>query len=265
MMTSPLEILIACQGDGWGYIPALARKHHAGIEVGDFGDANLIEGAWKERLQEILPLLNQVPGERTLHGPRSEINPGLRDRGLVEFARRRYQQALEIAVELGANSIVYHTGFNPLIRAPGYERRWIRRSATFWRDLGEEAGQLGLQIVLENVWEPHPEILRDLIDAVDSPNVRACFDVGHANVYSKQRPEKWLSSLGSRVSYVHLHNNDGRLDNHRPLEEGTVDFAQFLPLMTIDPQPPRLVLEVSSGRRKLEDSLFYMRRLLGLV
>lgn len=263
-MVRSLSLLVACQREQWDLVPALARRYGLGVEVGDFADPDLLEGEWRARLAEITPLLEQVPGERALHGPRSDLNPGLRDRGLVSFIRERYRRAFELAPLIGARTVVFHSGFNPLIRAPGFERRWVERSADFWRGLAEEAGPLGLQIVLENLWEPTPEVLRDLVDAVASPHLRACFDVGHANVYSQRPAWEWASRLGERIATVHLHNNDGRQDSHWPLERGTVDFDRFLPLLTLSPTPPRLVLEVSGDREGIEDSLFYLRRLLSL-
>ncbi len=263
-MAETFQLLVACQRDGWGFVPALARRHRLGVEVGDFADPDVLEGEWQEVWREIGPLLEELPGPRALHGPRSDLNPGLRDRGLVAFCRERYRRALTVAVEIGADMAVYHTGFNPLIRAPGYARRWTQRSAAFWQELGEEAGRMGLTIALENHWEPRPEVLCDLIDAVGLPTVRACFDVGHANAYSRQSPGQWLSTLAGRVVCIHLHNNDGRLDSHSPLEQGTVDYARFLPLLAIQAERPRLVLEVAGGRQEVQDSLFYLRRIMSL-
>lgn len=263
-MPGSLPLMIACQRDDWDHLPALARRYNVGVEVGDFADPDLLEGDWRGRLQELRPILEQVPGARALHGPRSDLNPGLRDRGLVAFCRGRYRRALEIASEVGAGSVVFHTGFNPLIRAPGFDRRWTQRSAGFWQGLGEHAQALGLQVLLENVWEPRPEVLRDLLEAVDLPQVRACFDVGHANIYSRQPAGEWLSCLGGRIVLVHLHNNDGRVDSHAALERGTVDFTSILPLLAIAPDSPQLVVEVSGGRLEVEESLLYLRRLLAL-
>jgi sugar phosphate isomerase/epimerase len=263
-MAVSVSLQIACHGEGWAVVPTLARRHRLGVEVGDFADPDLLEGEWRGRWQEIRSLLKGVPGRVTLHGPRSDLNPGLRDRGLTAFCRQRYQLALEVAAEIGAERVVFHTGFNPMIRAPGFEGRWIKRCAVFWRDLAEAAEPEGVGIALENLWEPRPEIQRDLIDAVGSPLVRACFDVGHSNIYSQQPPERWVSCLGGRLACVHLHNNDGREDSHSPLEDGTVDFSRFLPLLLLSSEPPCLVLEVSGGRQDLEDSLFFLRRLLSL-
>ncbi|MGC8873520.1 MAG: sugar phosphate isomerase/epimerase family protein [Chloroflexia bacterium] len=263
-MAPALRLLVACQRDDWDHLPVLARLFPLGVEVGDFADPDLLEGDWRARLEELKPLLESLPGLRALHGPRSDLNPGLRDRGLVAFCRERYRRALEVAAALEASVVVFHTGFNPLIRAPGFERRWLQRSADFWQGLGEEAGRLGITLLLENVWEPQPQILRDLVDLVDLPTVRACLDIGHANIYSRYPVGEWVSLLGERVVYVHLHNNDGRMDTHASLEKGTVDYARILPLLVVSPQQPALVLEVSGGKVERQESLFYLRRLLGL-
>lgn len=259
-MAIDLPVLLACQRDDWNFVPGLARRLGLGVEVGDFADPDLLEGDWQARWRELRPLVEQIPGERAMHGPRSDLNPGLRDRGLQAFIRERYRRAMEVALEIGAGTIVLHTGYNPLIRAPGFDRRWVQRSADFWRELGQEAGRLGLTLLLENAWDPQPEIVRDLVDAVALPAVRACFDVGHANAYSRRPAGEWLAALGTRVAQVHLHNNDGRLDSHSPLGEGTVDFSRLLPLLALSPQSPRLVVEVQGGREKVEESLAYLQR-----
>lgn len=263
-MESAPRLLVACQREDWDHLPALARLFPLGVEVGDFADPEVLEGNWRARLEELLPVLDALPGPRALHGPRSDLNPGLRDRGLVAFCRERYRRALEVAVAAGANAVVFHTGFNPLIRAPGFDRRWLQRSAEFWRGLGEEAQRLGIVLLLENVWEPQPQILRDLVDLVDHPAVRACLDIGHANIYSRHPAGEWVSVLGERMVYVHLHNNDGRMDTHAPLEKGTVDYTRILPLLVVLPQQPALVLEVSGGKQERQESLFYLKRLLAL-
>ncbi len=263
-MGGSLTLLLACQREGWAYVPALARQNRLGVEVGDFADPDLLDGDWRARLEELRPLLEQIPGERHLHGPHSDLNPGLRDRALVAFCRDRYLRSFEVAAAIGAAAVIFHTGYNPLIRAPGFDRRWVQRSAAFWRDLAEEAGRLGLQVHLENAWEPHPGLLRDLVDAVDSPVVWACLDAGHASVYSRRPLADWLATLDRRLASIHLHNNDGRTDSHDALQEGIVDYDRLLPLLLLSPRPPRLVLEVQGGRQKVEDSLLYLRRVLGL-
>lgn len=262
-MAANLRVLIASQGENWAFVPGLARAFGLGVEVGDFADPDLLEGDWRARWAELRPLLEQIPGERALHGPRSDLNVGLRDRGLAAFGRERCRRAMEVACEIGAGTLVFHTGYNPLIRAPGFDRRWTQRSAEFWRGLGEEAGPMGLLLLLENVWEGHPQVVRDLVDAVDLPAVRACFDVGHANVFGRRPAAEWLAVLGERAAQVHLHNNDGRSDSHAPLEEGSVDYSRLLPLLALMPQPPRLVVEVRGGREEVEGSLVFLRRLLG--
>lgn len=44
----------------------------------------------------------------------------------------------------------------------------------------------GAPLVLENVLEPEPTLLLDIVNSVNDPRLRLCLDVGHANAYSKQ-------------------------------------------------------------------------------
>lgn len=54
-----------------------------------------------------------------------------------------------------------------------------------------------------------------------------CLDVGHMNL-ARQNPERALYVLGNRVKALHMHDNDGHLDQHRTPFTGTVDWELFL-------------------------------------
>ena len=38
--------------------------------------------------------------------------------------------------------------------------------------------------------------------------------------------------MGEDIGHVHIHNNDGRFDQHRPLDEGTLQMEKVLDLLT---------------------------------
>ena len=87
--------------------------------------------------------------------------------------------------------------------------------------------------------------------ASDSPAFRACLDVGHAHLFSGDAPA-WVKGLGNRIAYVHLHDNEGAWDVHRPPGEGTAGVREALvALDRLEPRP-RMCLEIHSegGVRK---------------
>ncbi len=80
------------------------------------------------------------------------------------------------------------------------------------------AEEYDIKIALENmpgegVPTSTPEMLVDYIDMMDSDRVVACLDTGHANL-AKQNIVDFAKKLGSRTKTLHLHDNNGRMDDH---------------------------------------------------
>lgn len=58
-----------------------------------------------------------------------------------------------------------------------------------------------------------------------------CFDIGHANTATRsgqQRPGDIIRTLGNKISVLHIHDNDGVLDQHKMPMSGTVDWNDVL-------------------------------------
>ena len=86
-----------------------------------------------------------------------------------------------------------------------------------------------MTICLENVMEPEPSFLTEIIRAADDPRLKICLDLGHANTcVSKVPAADWLSACAPYLSHVHLHNNNGDRDLHAALFDGTLDIAALL-------------------------------------
>jgi sugar phosphate isomerase/epimerase len=56
--------------------------------------------------------------------------------------------------------------------------------------------------------------------------------------FSETSLADWLSALGTRVTHLHLHDNDGTADQHLPLGQGTIDFAYLFRFLTSPQGPP---------------------------
>lgn len=200
----------------------LARRFGAGLEIIEFSIATRIDdlatsdAAVRERVDGITSLM--------LHAPYHDLAPGTIDPEVRGVTMMRYQQAYQIAASYGIDRIVCHAGYTPRLYRP---QDWVIQAAAFWREFlaGKPAT---LRIFLENVAEEHPDLLRDLVDAVDDPRLAICLDVGHANAYSPVPLPEWIDSLADRVRHVHLHNNDGSADQHWRLDKGTIDMAETM-------------------------------------
>ena len=181
---------------------------------------------------------------RSLHAPYYELTPCAIDPLIGRVSRRRYLQAAETCVQIGARRMVVHSGF----QAQTYYPQWfVPKSIEFWRrflDLLPE----GVEIALENVFDPAPDLLGEIVDGVGDARFRACLDLGHAFAYSAVPPEAWIDALGARISHVHLHNNAGECDVHAPLDCGGMDMQALLErLETVAPEA-LLVIESTDAQ-----------------
>jgi L-ribulose-5-phosphate 3-epimerase len=106
------------------------------------------------------------------------------------------------------------------------------RSLTIYRELRKVAEKHRVALCVENVWNRFllsPLEFRAFIDAVDSPYVRAYFDVG--NVLVSGFPEQWIRILGERIGRIHLKDFKtaiGNLQGFVMLLEGNVDWPAVM-------------------------------------
>lgn len=239
---------------GWSDIAAsrrLAEERGLGLEIQHFTDAALLDGPWRQKLDEIKAALKGFKGALSLHGPYESLDPGSPDPQVSALSRGRYLHAMQIADQLGARIIVFHCWYWPTLKHHGGVPRWAQRRIPAWQDLARTAEKLGLTLVLENVWEPDPAAQITVLDAVNSPALRACLDTGHANMTGATPLPEWIERLGARLAYVHAHNNSGATDDHWPFDKGTLDMRAVIGKLAALPTPPRVCLEL----KKLEDQV----------
>ncbi len=240
------RVLISCER--FSDLPAmlaLAESNGLGLELQEFGnDPNLLDGAWRTQVQRYRKALSGFSGELALHGAFLDMYPGSPDRRVSGLARERFQTNLVIAAELNARTVAFHTNYLPLIDNPLYFPDWIDRQIVFWCEMVPEAEQTQTTIVLENMWEPEPGILKHILEMVNSPLVRSCIDVGHICIYSKLRVADWVKELEPYLVYTHLHNTDGQRDVHLPFGTGLLDMHSVIKHLRALPAPPIFCLEL---------------------
>jgi sugar phosphate isomerase/epimerase len=251
------RVLFACDQSNFHECLALARRHHTGLEIQSFAHPEVLDGHWRDLLQIYRQALKGFPGELSCHGAFYDLASGSPDRLVQAVARQRYLQNLNIAHELGARTVVFHANYLPQVHGPAYRASWSEYQRVFWSDLAERAEALDVNIAIENMWEPEPMLIGDVLDRVGSSHVQACVDVGHVHLYSKIAFGEWLKQLNSRLRYVHMNNNPGTSDEHRALDEGVIDYNRILPaLRALDPRPV-FSLEIESAAA-IEKSLHFL-------
>lgn len=200
-----------------------AAAEGVGLEIADFCVASNMDETWEPygRLGEEKMALGRP---MTFHFPFAELCPCAIDPLVRRLTTQRYRQALELARSHGIHRMIVHAGFIPEVYYPEW---FVEQSVLYWRDFlsGLEGDVL---LCLENVMEPDPAPLREIIDEVDDPRLRLCLDLGHCAHCSPLETDKWIRSLNKRIAQVHLHNNDRQKDRHWPLERGVLDIAGLI-------------------------------------
>lgn len=112
--------------------------------------------------------------------------------------RAYLEQAIRDAHALGGHSVLLVPG--KVYRDKETHDDVWNRSITEIRKVLPLASQLGVRVLIENVWNGFcetPEQLCDYLDEINSPWVGAYFDIGNAQKFSP--PAEWIRVLGSRI------------------------------------------------------------------
>lgn len=198
---------------------ALARREGAGFEVMDPFFMPGIDDPWKHK--EMAEQYRKTDLAASLHGAFIDVNPASGDSRFRELSRQRCRESCEIALAVGAGNVVFHSSAFPFLRG-GYLDHWACACASFYEEL---ATQYPVKIYIENAQDLDPTPLRKLMEQVHSDAIGVCLDIGHIH-YSRAPVSRWFEELGEWIGYLHLSDNLGAFDDHLPLGQGTIPWAQ---------------------------------------
>lgn len=195
----------------------------------------------------------------TFHAPFMDLRPGAIDPSIRKATKERIKQVFDLAYFFKPVSVVCHPSFDKRYYISN-ENIWLENSVNTWEYFSQIADETGTIIALENVYESDPHNLRLLFDALSSPNICFCFDTGHFNVFSSVSLDDWISSLGSRIGQLHIHDNNGMLDEHLPAGNGTFPFSQLFamirklnvnPIVTLEPHSEKHLFQSLENIKKM--------------
>lgn len=199
----------------------------------------------KTQLENYKNKINSLEIERlSLHAPFYDLTLISADPDVEKLSRKRYELGLEVASFLKVDYVVFHSQFNPMLRLDSYHKNWLKKSFEFFHWILEKEQYLGITILIENMFESSPFFLKKLLDKLNSPRIGICLDIAHVNVYSYGNFEEWIDTLYPFIKYLHLSDNDGKVDRHWALGEGNVDFKKVFKLLEKRNVKPDVCLEL---------------------
>jgi sugar phosphate isomerase/epimerase len=216
-----MKCILLCDWDNFKYVASIARMNNLGIEFQSFCEPELLENP-KQAILEHYAYKDVV--HKALHGAFYDLCPGSYDPLVREVARKRVLQSLEVARELNICDVIFHYGYVPNTSSP---EEWTRRSVEFWKGILEQTPER-IRLHVENMFEDTPRVIKRLVDLVNSPRLGICLDIGHVYAFSETSVFEWVETLGSGISYVHIHDNNGRKDEHLAIGDGSIPIKRVL-------------------------------------
>lgn len=159
-----------------------AREYGVGIELAQFCTAARLDGASPEPWEIPVETCLAAADRFVLHGPFNELTPAAIDPMVLDVTKTRYRQAVKKARALGIKKVVLHAGFQPLVYYPEW---FVDRSIAVWREL---IGQIpaDMTVCLENVLEPEPGLLTQIVRGIDDPRLRVC-SISVTRIHARRR------------------------------------------------------------------------------
>lgn len=177
----------------------------------------------------------------------------------------KVDRAIQLAVEVGAGSVVLHPPF-----------RWQREYAVgFVEGVAEREAATGMTLAVENMfpWRARNSEMQAYLpgwDPRDFPYAHVTLDLSHAATAGLDSLELW-DDLGPRVAHVHLGDGSGSYkDEHLVPGRGNQPCDRLLARLTESGYPGSVGVEVSTRKltpdqreADLAEALRFARRHLG--
>jgi sugar phosphate isomerase/epimerase len=152
------------------------------------------------------------------------------------------KRALEVAETIPFRYMVQHIG----VSGEEYDDHKVDAAFTALDELSSFARQRGVEILIENIPNALSSAER-LVDFLAQTHLKLgfCFDIGHAHMHQGVEPA--FRIMESRIRSTHLHDNDGKNDQHLfpfLVEGGSIDWKKAIELLRTHPDQYPLLLEL---------------------
>lgn len=180
----------------------------------------------------------------TFHGPYFDIEHSApKGTEEYEYAMECVMKTLELSKELGIKYFVFHHSNKEI---DPDKTDMIKESNKNLDEITDIAKDYGVEILIENagVNQRKNALLNEdefIVVCLEKPNP-VLIDVGHVHA-NGWNIERVIVSLKDKIQSYHLHNNDGKHDEHNRIEDGTFDYDRFFELYKEHTPEADLILE----------------------
>lgn len=193
----------------------LAKEETLRFEVLEFSSIHLNTDVPKE----VMDWYKETNLVSSIHGAFIDVYPMSINFDINEASRRRCEESMAQADELGISNVVFHSTALPFCR-DGLEDIWARDAAEYYEYLAKKHNK---NIFIENFNDVDYIPMLHMMRNISDERVGICLDVAHAN-FSRIPVKKWFEELGEYIGYLHLSDNMGDWDDHIVIGEGNTDL-----------------------------------------
>jgi len=151
---------------------------------------------------------------------------------ISRVALKLVKKEIILANKVGAKQITLHSGRRDMPKREIAVAKNFEILIKNLKKIVEFGKKYGIKIGLEN--SPNGAKRRVCVEAEDLLNVLnyvkglgITFDVAHANT-TNLKPIDYFKKVKDFVINIHIHDNDGKFDQHALIGEGNIDFKNFL-------------------------------------
>ncbi|MDI6691321.1 MAG: sugar phosphate isomerase/epimerase family protein [Candidatus Bathyarchaeota archaeon] len=192
------------------------------IEVVDDGFHTLNN----RRVQKLKEIGESYNLSYSVHSPFADINIASPSKPMLKTMLKRLEKSMVYTNALNASVWVFHPGLKTGVSMFYPNMDWLQ-NLKITRLLLKKARDYGVKIAIENVPEPYPFLMKSVKDFAKfyeevNEEIGLVFDVGHAHLNGQI--ESFLTTFRDKIVHVHLHDNDGKADQHLGIGYGTINW-----------------------------------------
>ena len=158
----------------------------------------------------------------------------------VELVKNR----IDMTAQLGSNVIIMH--------AAEYSDP-LRKSLD---ELENYAREHNIRIACEN--EGSFSVLEKILSDYSPSYIGFCYDSGHGNMLQNSEGLDNLDKFKDRLISIHLHDNDGVQDQHKPLFSGTIDWDKLAKVIAQSSYKKCVSMELSIKNSGITDEKVFL-------
>ncbi len=162
------------------------------------------------------------------------------------------KKIIENFMKIEANIFTIHPYFRPF---PGCEEKRTRKNlleqaTKSLAELSDFTSEHGITLCVENILPPQLSDIEDLKEMFDNiKSLKMTLDIGHAYIKGGIKEiEELAKKFKRRIIHLHVHDNNGKVDEHLPLGVGTINFKGIAKTIKQLKNCKTVVLEIHRGR-----------------